>query len=74
MALIPIWCCALQRNVTQVTDPNDAIVAVVCPEFQVPNGTCRLKATVQQEVLLLGFFRRGTEVPIDGAVPRCRLA
>jgi hypothetical protein len=74
MALTSIWCCVLQRHITRVTNVEDEIVSVVCPEFQAPTGICRLKTSALQGGLLSDLLRRGDENSLENPAPRCTLA
>jgi hypothetical protein len=74
MALTSSWCCVLQKNVTRVTNLEGEIVSVVCPEFEVPTGICRLKKSAFQGGLLSEFLRHADENAIENPEPRCTLA
>ena len=74
MALTTIWCCLLRRDVVRVTNLEDDIVAIACPDFQVSTGVCSLKTSVLQEERLLAFQERGQRNPIDRPPVRCKLA
>jgi hypothetical protein len=74
MALTTIWCCLLQRDVVRVSNREDEIVAVVCPDFQVSTGLCHLKTSALREELLLEFHERRQQSLIQGAAVRCRFA
>jgi hypothetical protein len=74
MALTSIWCCALQRSVTRVTNLEDEVVAVICPEVDAPTGICRLKTSELRGGVLADLLRRGDENPMDNPAPRCTIA
>jgi hypothetical protein len=74
MALTSTWCCVLQKNVTRVTNLEGEIVSVVCSEFEVPTGICRLKKSAFQGGLLSELLRRADENAIENPEPRCTLA
>jgi hypothetical protein len=74
MALTTIWCCLLQRDVLRVSNREDEIVAVVCPDYQVTTGLCHLKTTALREELPLEFHGRRQQSFTDGAAVRCRFA
>ena len=74
MALTSSWCCVLQSNVTRVTDLEGEVVSVICPEFEAPTGTCRLKRSAFQDGLLSELLRRADENPIEHPAARCTLA
>jgi hypothetical protein len=73
-ALTSSWCCVLQKNVTRVTNLEGEIVSVICPEFQVSTGICRLKEHAFQDGLLSELLRRVDENAIENPEPRCMLA
>jgi hypothetical protein len=73
MALTTIWCCLLRRDVVRVTNLEDDVVAVVCPDFQISTGVCSLKTSALREERLLAFQGRGQRNTI-GPEARCKLA
>ena len=57
-----------------MTNLEDEIVSVVCPEFDVPTDICRLKKKAFQAGVLSELFGRAGENPIENPTPRCPLA
>jgi hypothetical protein len=57
-----------------VTNREDQIVSVICPEFEAPTGICHLKQSAFQDGLLSDLFGRADDNPLDNPAPRCTLA
>ena len=47
MAIRSSWCPVLQHYVTRVTDPEGAVAAVFCSEYEKKTRTCRMKREAQ---------------------------
>ena len=74
MALNSIWCCVLQRYVTRVTNIETEIVAIICPEVDVPTGTCSLKTLAMRGGFLTDLRRSDCANPIEKSALRCPFA
>jgi hypothetical protein len=74
MALTSIWCCVLQRHITRVSNVENEVVAVVCPEVDVPRGACRLKTIALRGGFVSDLLRLDDANPIETSAPRCPLA
>ena len=46
MSITTVRCPVLGSNVTRVIDFEGTVSRVICPEYQMPEGTCRLKSNV----------------------------
>jgi hypothetical protein len=57
-----------------VTDLENEVVVVICPEVDAPTGICRLKTNELRDGLLGDLLRRGDENPMENPAPRCTLA
>jgi hypothetical protein len=57
-----------------VTNREDQIVSVICPEFEAPTGICHLKQSAFQDGLLSDLLGRADDNPLDNPAPRCTLA
>jgi len=57
-----------------VTNLEDEIVSVICPEFEAPTGISHLKQSAFKGGLLSELLRRVDEDPLDIPAPRCTLA
>jgi hypothetical protein len=43
VSITTVRCHVLGANVTRVRDFEGAVTRLICPEFQAPGGTCRLR-------------------------------
>ena len=43
LAMKTIQCHVIRRNVTVVTDLDDTVTLVICPEYVEPTGMCRMR-------------------------------
>jgi hypothetical protein len=71
MALNALWCCALQRHVTCVTNREGDVVSVVCSERRPDTRTCGAKTRAFQDGLIGGLFR--LDDAADRLATRCTL-
>ena len=74
MSLTSLWCCALQRSVTRVTNVGGEVVAVICPEVEEATGACRLKTSALRDGMLADLLRKGDETLTEKPPPRCTIA
>ena len=74
MSLTSLWCCALQRSVTRVTNVGGEVVAVICPEVEEATGVCRLKTSALRDGVLADLLRQGDETLSEKPPPRCTIA
>ena len=74
MSLTSLWCCALQRSVTRVTNVGGEVVAVICPEVEEATGVCRLKTSALRDGVLADLLRQGDETLAEKPPPRCTIA
>jgi hypothetical protein len=74
MAIKTIRCHVLQSNVSMVTDFEDNITQVICPEYDAAIGTCRLKKRASSGGPLSTFIARASADALDTRADRCDFA
>ena len=73
MAIVSVRCAVLGANVTLVTDLEDEVTALICPEYEEPTGICRLKKNAGQGGPLSQLLERVSEDTLDTRTNRCNL-
>ena len=73
MAIVSVRCAVLGANVTRVTDLEDEVTALICPEYEEPTGICRLKKNAGQGGPLSQLLERVSEDTLDTRTTRCNL-
>lgn len=73
MAIVSVRCAVLGANVTRVTDLEDEVTALICPEYEEPTGICRLKNNARQGGPLSQLLERVSEDTLDTRTTRCNL-
>lgn len=73
MAIVSVRCAVLGANVTLVTDLEDEVTALICPEYEEPTGICRLKKNAGQGGPLSQLLERVSEDTLDTRTTRCNL-
>jgi hypothetical protein len=61
MSIITVRCPVLGSNVVRVIDFEGTVTRVICPEYQIPAGTCRLKTAVAKGGPLARLLERRDE-------------
>ena len=61
MAITTVRCPVLGSTVTRVIDFEGAVNRVICPEYQLPEGTCRLKSAAARNGPLSRLLGRRDE-------------
>jgi hypothetical protein len=74
MAIKTIRCHVLQSNISMVTDFEDNVMQVICPEYDNATGTCRLKKRASSGGPLSTFVARASEDTLDSRAVRCDFA
>jgi hypothetical protein len=69
-----LWCCLRQRHVTRVSNMEQEVVAVACPDFELSTAVCELKTNAIGEEVLLAFDDAARRRPASGRPVRCTLA
>lgn len=73
MAILPVRCPVLGANVTRVTDLENEVTAIICPEYEEPTGICRLKKNAFQGGPLSQLLERVSEDTLETRSTRCGL-
>ena len=73
MAIVSVRCPVLGANVTRVTDLEDEVTALICPEYEEPTGICRLKKNARQGGPLSQLLERVSEDTLETRTTRCNL-
>ena len=73
MAIVSVRCPVLGANVTRVTDLEDEVTALICPEYEEPTGICRLKNNARQGGPLSQLLERVSEDALGTRTTRCNL-
>ena len=68
------WCSVRDRSVTRVIDFQRETMNVICPEYDPPTGTCRLKKASLTGGPLSHLLERADENAFDSTTTRCPLA
>jgi hypothetical protein len=71
MAIKTIRCHVLQSTISMVTDFEDSVVQVICPEYDNATGMCRLKTRASSGGPLSTFVARASEGTLDNRAVRC---
>lgn len=61
MSITTVRCPVLGSNVTRVIDLEGTVTRVICPEYQMPEGLCRLKRAVAKGGPLSRLLERRDE-------------
>lgn len=61
MSITTVRCPVLGSNVMRVIDFEGTVTRVICPEYQTPGGTCRLKTAVAKGGPLARLLERRDE-------------
>lgn len=73
MAIKSVFCHVSHGRVTAVTDLEGAITRLICPEYQVATGRCRLRAGALGGGPLSQLLERVDEDTLDERSTRCEL-
>ena len=73
MSITTIRCPVLGSSVTRVIDFEGTVTRVICPEYQTPEGTCRLKSTVAKGGPLARLLERRDEETLAEHGIACRM-
>lgn len=73
MSITTVRCPVLGSNVTRVIDFEGTVTRVICPEYQVPEGICRLKKTVATGGPLARLLERRDEETLAEHGTTCSL-
>jgi hypothetical protein len=73
MATTSVRCPVLGAHVIRVTDLEGTVIRIICPEYETPRGTCRLKVNVQQGGPLAQFLERTAENSLGSRTTSCDL-
>ena len=73
MAIVSVRCSVLGANVTRVTDLEDEVTSLICPEYEASTGICRLKKTSRQGGPLSQLLERVSEDALGTRTTRCNL-
>ena len=73
MAIQSVFCHVGQIRVTTVTDLEGAVTRLICPEYQVVTGVCRLRAGAMSGGPLSQLLERVDEETLDRRSARCEL-
>jgi hypothetical protein len=71
MAIKTIRCHVLQSTISMVTDFEDNITQVICPEYDNATGMCRAKKRASSGGPLSTFVARASEDTLDNRTVRC---
>ena len=74
MAIEPVHCPVSRADVVRLIDFEGRTTRVVCPEYDEPGGTCRLKARAGQGGPLARLLERTEEGTLATHGVRCDLA
>jgi hypothetical protein len=74
MAIKTIRCHVLQSSISVVTDFEDTVTQVICPEYDAGIGTCRLKERASSGGPLSTFVARVSEDTLESRATRCDFA
>ena len=73
MAITSVRCPVLGASVTRVTDLEDEVTAIICPEYEEPIGICRLKKNALEGGPLSQLLERVSEDRLETRTTRCNL-
>jgi hypothetical protein len=71
MAIKTIHCHVLQSTISLLTDFQDNVTKVICPEYDNATGMCRLKQRASSGGPLSTFVARASEGTLDKRTVRC---
>jgi hypothetical protein len=71
MAIKTIRCHVSQSTISMVTDLEDNVMQVICPEYDNATGMCRLKRRASSGGPLSTFLARASDGTLDGRPVRC---
>jgi len=74
MAITIIRCHVLQSTISMVTDFEDNVMQVICPEYDNATGMCRSKQRASSGGPLSTFVARAAEGTLDARTVRCDFA
>jgi hypothetical protein len=74
MAITTMRCHVLQSTISMVTDFEDNVTQVICPEYDPAIGACRLKKRATSGGPLSTFVARASEDTLDNRSVRCDFA
>jgi len=74
MAIKTIRCHVLQSTISMVTDLEDNLRQVICPEYDAAMGTCRLKQRASSDGPLATYLARAAEDTLGNRSVRCDFA
>jgi hypothetical protein len=74
MAIRTIHCHVLQSTISVVTDLEDQVTRVICPEYDSTTSACRLKQRASTGGALSTFVARVSEDTLDSRTVRCDFA
>ena len=73
MAMTSLRCSVLGAEVSQVTNFEDEVTAIICPEYEASSGACRLKKRVLEGGRLSQLLERVSEHTLASRSTRCHL-
>lgn len=74
MAIDTAWCSVLHATITRVTTLEGEVFNIICPEFDAPSKTCRLRKAAGLGGPLSQLLERVSEESLSHPEPRCHLA
>jgi len=74
MALKTTRCHVLQSNISMVTDFEDHVTQVICPEYDRTTSACRLKQRASTGGALSTFVAHVSENTLDSRTVHCDFA
>jgi len=74
MPIESVRCAVSGAHVTRVTDFEGEITQLICPEYEQPTGTCRLKKSARSGGPLAQLLERTAEHSLETRSLRCVLA
>jgi hypothetical protein len=74
MALKTVRCHVLRSNISMVTDFEDNVTQVICPEYDKATGACRLKKRASSGGPLSTFVARASEDTLENRAVGCDFA
>jgi len=73
MAIRSVRCPVLGAHITHVTDLEGNVTQIICAEYDVANGSCRLKKSALEGGPLAQLLERMAEESLDTRSTRCIL-
>lgn len=71
MAITSVRCPVLGAHITQVTDLEGNVTQIICAEYDVASGSCRLKKSALEGGPLAQLLERMAEESLDTRSTRC---